>query len=85
MVADLPYKKVYETREKNRRLGLGLMGLHEWLIQRGSKYEVTPELHKWLYIYQTQSDLTAKTFVTSFQSVHLFVKEQSLRQELLAL
>ena len=62
MVADLPYKKVYETREKNRRLGLGLMGLHEWLIQRGSKYEVTPELHKWLYIYQTQSDLTAKNF-----------------------
>ena len=62
MVADLPYKKVYETREKNRRLGFGLMGLHEWLIQRGSKYEVTPELHKWLYIYQTQSDLTAKNF-----------------------
>ena len=62
MVADLPYKKVYETREKNRRLGLGLMGLHEWLIQRGSKYEVTPELHKLLYIYQTQSDLTAKNF-----------------------
>ena len=62
MVADLPYKKVYETREKNRRVGLGLMGLHEWLIQRGSKYEVTPELHKWLYIYQTQSDLTAKNF-----------------------
>ena len=62
MVADLPYKKVYETREKNRRLGLGLMGLHEWLIQIGSKYEVTPELHKWLYIYQTQSDLTAKNF-----------------------
>ena len=62
MVADLPYKKVYESREKNRRLGLGLMGLHEWLIQRGSKYEVTPELHKWLYIYQTQSDLTAKNF-----------------------
>ena len=62
MVADLPYKKVYGTREKNRRLGLGLMGLHEWLIQRGSKYEVTPELHKWLYIYQTQSDLTAKNF-----------------------
>ena len=62
MVADLPYKKVYETREKNRSLGLGLMGLHEWLIQRGSKYEVTPELHKWLYIYQTQSDLTAKNF-----------------------
>ena len=27
--AQLPYEKVYRTREKNRRLGLGLMGLHE--------------------------------------------------------
>ncbi len=62
MVADLPYKKVYETREKNRRLGLGLMGLHEWLIKKGHKYEVTPELHRWLYIYKTQSDLTANQF-----------------------
>ena len=42
MKAKLPYEKVYETRAKNRRLGLGLMGMHEWLIQRGSKYEVTP-------------------------------------------
>jgi ribonucleoside-diphosphate reductase alpha chain len=32
--ADLPYEKVYRVREKNRRLGLGLLGVHEWLIQR---------------------------------------------------
>jgi len=50
--AHLPYEKVYKVREKNRRLGLGLMGIHEWLIQRGSPYEVTPELHKWLAVYQ---------------------------------
>ena len=48
--ADLPYEKVYKVREKNRRLGLGLMGIHEWLLKRGYKYEVTPELHKWLDI-----------------------------------
>lgn len=52
MVADLPYDKVYKVREKNRRLGLGLMGVHEWLLKRGYKYEVTEELHKWLEIYQ---------------------------------
>ena len=62
MVADLPYQKVYDVREQNRRLGLGLMGLHEWLIQRGEKYEVTPELHKWLYIYKTESDKSSKEF-----------------------
>jgi ribonucleoside-diphosphate reductase alpha chain len=53
--AELPYQKVYEVREKNRRLGLGLMGIHEWLLQRGSKYEVTPELHKWLGVYRDVS------------------------------
>lgn len=54
--AELPYAKVYETREKNRRLGLGLMGMHEWLVKRGEKYEVTDELHKWLAVYRGVSD-----------------------------
>jgi ribonucleoside-diphosphate reductase alpha chain len=63
--ADLPYAKVYETREKNRRLGLGIMGLHEWLIQRGSSYEVTPELHRWLSIYKGVSDKVSKEFADS--------------------
>ena len=30
--AKLPYDKVELTRAKNRRLELGLMGMHEWLI-----------------------------------------------------
>lgn len=54
--ADLPYEKVYKVREKNRRVGLGLMGIHEWLLQRGSKYEVTEELHKWLSVYESESE-----------------------------
>lgn len=56
MRAHLPYGKVYETREKNRRLGLGLMGVHEWLVKRGYRYEVVPELHKWLSVYKGVSD-----------------------------
>ncbi len=59
--AKLPYDAVYKTREKNRRLGLGLMGMHEWLIKKGSKYEVTDELHKWLAVYQGVSDDTSRT------------------------
>lgn len=59
--ADLPYEKVYKVREKNRRLGLGLMGVHEWLIKRGYKYEVTEELHKWLNIYKGVSDDVSKS------------------------
>ena len=58
--ADLPYDKVYKVREKNRRLGLGLMGIHEWLLQRGQKYEVTPELHTWMEVYKDGSERAAK-------------------------
>ncbi len=57
--ADLPYDKVYKVREKNRRLGLGLMGIHAWLLQRGYKYEVVPELHKWLEEYKYKSERAA--------------------------
>jgi len=57
--ADLPYEKVYRVREKNRRLGLGLMGIHEWLLQRNYKYEVTPELHEWLKVYESESKRSA--------------------------
>jgi ribonucleoside-diphosphate reductase alpha chain len=53
--ADLPYEKVYKVREKNRRLGLGLMGIHEWLLQRNQKYEVTDELKQWLQVYRDES------------------------------
>jgi ribonucleoside-diphosphate reductase alpha chain len=63
--AQLPYDKVAQVREKNRRLGLGLMGLHEWLIKKGSKYEVTPELRNWLAVYETVSDATSRTFSDS--------------------
>ena len=58
--ADLPYEAVYRVREKNRRLGLGLMGIHSWLLQRQSKYEVTPELHTWLKVYKDESERAAK-------------------------
>lgn len=58
--AQLPYEKVYKVREKNRRLGLGLMGVHEWLIKRGERYEVTPELHQWLQAYKEISDDTSR-------------------------
>jgi ribonucleoside-diphosphate reductase alpha chain len=53
--AELPYEKVYKVREKNRRLGLGLMGIHEWLLKRGYQYEVVPELHSWLTEYRDGS------------------------------
>lgn len=60
--ADLPYEKVHQVRQKNRRLGLGLMGIHEWLMKRSYPYEVVPELHSWLRLYRGISHGVAYKF-----------------------
>ena len=70
LVAKLPYEKVADVREKNRRLGLGLMGIHEWLIKRGKKYEVTGELHRWLSIYKGVSDSTSSKYADLLSVSH---------------
>lgn len=64
--ADLPYDKVYRVREKNRRLGLGLMGIAEWLIQRNYNYEVTDELKQWLEVYRDESERAANEHCDRF-------------------
>lgn len=53
--SDVPYDKVADVRAKNRRLGMGIMGLHEWLIMRGYKYEPNRELEEWLEEYRDSS------------------------------
>ena len=68
--ADLPYDKVYKVREKNRRLGLGIMGIHEWLLQRGAKYEVTKELRQWLQVYKDESVRAANEHCDRFYISH---------------
>jgi ribonucleoside-diphosphate reductase alpha chain len=54
--SDIPHAEVKFTREKNRRLGLGLMGLHEWMLHRGLRYEMSPELRSWLEVYATSTE-----------------------------
>lgn len=50
--SDVPYEKIADIRTKNRRLGLGLMGVHEWLLQRGKPYAPDKELGDWLETYK---------------------------------
>lgn len=59
--SDVPYAKVDAVRTKNRRLGLGLMGLHEWLLKKGRKYGPDAELETYLQVY-TKSTQHAKTY-----------------------
>ncbi len=58
--SDVPYPKVDQVRTKNRRLGLGLMGLHEWLLKRGKKYGPDPELEEFLKIYAQSGEIAEK-------------------------
>jgi ribonucleoside-diphosphate reductase alpha chain len=55
----VPYDKVRDVRKKNRRLGLGLMGIHEWLLQRGRHYGADIELEGWLEDYATSTEIAA--------------------------
>jgi ribonucleoside-diphosphate reductase alpha chain len=54
--SDVPYQRVDEVRTLNRRLGLGLMGLHEWLLINGKQYGPDAELADYLNIYMRSTD-----------------------------
>jgi ribonucleotide reductase alpha subunit len=51
LYSKVPYEGVEKTRTKNRRLGLGLMGIYEWLVVRGKSYGPDDELATWLDAY----------------------------------
>lgn len=64
--SDLPYEKVEVTRTKNRRLGLGVMGVHEWLLQRGKRYEPDADLKQWLDAWAMQSRSSADQYAQAW-------------------
>lgn len=58
--SDVPTDKIREIGDKNNRIGLGLGGMHEWLMVRNiDAFEVVPELHKWLNVYEQESNSAA--------------------------
>lgn len=61
--SEVPTERIKEIGDKNNRIGLGLGGIHEWLMLRKHTYEVVPELHKWLAIYEQESD--GEAFMTA--------------------
>jgi len=58
--SDVPYNKVALVRDANRRLGLGLMGIHEWLVKHGKKYGPDDDLKKYLEIYEQSTTYAHK-------------------------
>ena len=57
--AHLPYSKVEMVRQQNSRLGLGLIGMHEWLLKGGYRYEFNDELRRWMKVYESESTKAA--------------------------
>lgn len=55
LVSKLPIQGMKQVLEKNRRIGLGLMGVHEWLLKRQYDYRQNRELGEWLDAYATIS------------------------------
>ncbi len=64
--SDVPYARVDQMRTKNRRLGLGLMGIHEWLLKHGKKYGPDADLEEYLKIYAT-ADESAKKYAKEWE------------------
>lgn len=58
--SDVPTDKIAQIRAKNRRLGLGLMGIHEWLMMRGKRYGIDADLDKYLEIYAQSGEYANK-------------------------
>jgi ribonucleoside-diphosphate reductase alpha chain len=75
--SDVPHEEVRQTREKNRRTGLGLMGIHEWLLRRGYRYEMVDELSDWLSLWETESDLAAEE-IANHHDISVPVKRRAI-------
>lgn len=55
----IPHQDFEKVREKHRRIGLGLMGLHEWCLKNGLNYAPSNKLGEWLGAWQETSELAA--------------------------
>ena len=53
---DYPTPEITETVARNRRIGLGIMGLHEYMLLHGHRYEWFPELQHLLATWKEVSD-----------------------------
>ena len=65
----LPHEDINMVREKYRRIGLGIMGLHEWCLSHNERYEPSGELGKWLACWENISDDEAKKFSKKLKGV----------------
>ena len=59
LYTDTPTTKVAQVKEKNRRLGLGLMGVAEWFIQRDLRYGDSQAIKPWMTVWKQSAEVAA--------------------------
>lgn len=63
---DLPMLDMDKIRKEYRRIGVGLMGVHEWMMQRRLKFrdivEYAPEFNNWMERYYSVTNQTASKY-----------------------
>lgn len=57
-----PTEAIARVAKINRRIGLGLMGIHEFMLLNGHRYEWFPYLEKMLSVWKEASDDEAATY-----------------------
>lgn len=62
---DVPLPEMDEIRKKYRRIGVGLMGIHEWMLQRKLTFKNViedREFNNWLKTYADTTETTAYSY-----------------------
>lgn len=60
--ATYPTEKIASVARRNRRLGMGIMGLHEFMLLNGRRYEWFPKLERFMQVWKEVSDDEAKKY-----------------------
>jgi len=58
--SDVPYREAAIARSSTRQIGLGLMGISEWLYQRGKRYDIDDELGQYPEVYKNSTSVLAE-------------------------
>jgi ribonucleoside-diphosphate reductase alpha chain len=48
---ELPHDAIRKVRDRNRRIGMGIMGLAEWQLKLGEEYGPSAEMENWLAVW----------------------------------
>lgn len=60
VLSDTPFSKAQETLNKDRRIGIGLMGIAEFLAKRKIPYGFSGELESYLRVYSDSTEIANK-------------------------